>query len=128
MIKPFDLVHFDLWGASPITSVIGVRYFLLFIDNYSRFTWIYLLKTKDETFPTFLKFKNTVATQFNSQIKALQSDWGGEYRPFSTFLHSHRIKHRVACPYTLQQNGRVERKYTCCGNETYLVNSLSCLS
>ena len=55
-IKTFYLGHFDLWGVSPITYVTSVRYDLLFINGYFCFTWIYFLKTKDETFPTFLKF------------------------------------------------------------------------
>ena len=42
-IKPFDLVHFNLWDPSPVPSVIGICYFLLFIDDYSHFTWFYLL-------------------------------------------------------------------------------------
>ena len=61
-MKPFDLIHSNIWGASLIMSMTSVRYVLLFIDDYSRFTWIYFLETKDETFPTFLKFKNMVAT------------------------------------------------------------------
>ena len=73
-IKPFDLVYFDLWGPFLVLSVIGARYFLLFIDDYSRFTWFYLLKSKDAVFSYFLKFKNLIENQFNTTIKALQTD------------------------------------------------------
>ena len=73
--KLFDLVYSDLWGASSVLFVIGAHYFLLFIDDHTRFIYLYLLKTKDETFSTFLKFKVMVMTQFCSKIKALQSDW-----------------------------------------------------
>ena len=84
--------------------------FLLFIDDYSRFSWLYLLKTKDEALSIFLQFKNLVENQFDAKIKILQTDWGGEGRFVSTFLASRGISHRVSCPYTLQQNGWVERK------------------
>lgn len=109
-MKPFDLIHSDLWGPSPISSITSVKYFRLFIDDNTRFTWLYLLNTKDETFSYFLKFKNLVETQFNSKIKAVQTDWGGEYRPIKPFLENLGILHRHPCPYTPEQNGRVERK------------------
>ncbi|KAL5779241.1 hypothetical protein ACOSQ2_009978 [Xanthoceras sorbifolium] len=51
-----------------------------------------------------------VETQFDCKIRNLQSDWGGEYRNISTFLANHGVHHRVSCPYTSEQNGRVERK------------------
>ncbi|PON47985.1 Ribonuclease H-like domain containing protein, partial [Parasponia andersonii] len=61
-MKPFELIHTDVWGASLVASIPGVRYFLLFINDFSRFTWMYLLKTKDEAYPIFLKFKAMVET------------------------------------------------------------------
>ncbi|RVW33428.1 Retrovirus-related Pol polyprotein from transposon RE1 [Vitis vinifera] len=76
--KPFELIHTDLWGLSPIRSISGARYFLLFIDDHTRFTWFYLLKTKDEAYPTFLKFQALIENQFNTKIKVVQSDWGVE--------------------------------------------------
>lgn len=51
-----------------------------------------------------------VKTQYQTNIKALQTDWGGEYHSLSSFLASHGISHRISCPYTLQQSGKVERK------------------
>lgn len=108
---PFELVHTDLWGASPIISVTGMKYFILFVDDYSRFSWIYFLKVKSDAFPTFLKFKALVETQFNAKIKAIQTDGGGEYAPFTPFLTNLGIFHRLSCPITSEQNGRVERKH-----------------
>lgn len=108
--NPFDLVHSNLWGASPVASVTGVHYFLLFIDDFSHFTWLYLLKSKYETYPIFLKFKALVETQFSTKIKALHSNWGGEYKCISTFLSQHGIHHKVSCPSIPKQNGRVECK------------------
>ena len=99
-IKLFDLVHSDLYGVSHKPYATGALYFLLFIDDHTWFNWFYLLKTNYETFPTFLLFKAMVETQFSSKVKALQSDWGDEYRPISTHLHNRCIKHNDSCPYT----------------------------
>ena len=62
--------------------------FLLFIDDYSRFSWLYLLKTKDEALSIFLQFKNLVENQFDAKIKILQTDWGGrvDLSPLSWLL------------------------------------------
>ena len=72
--KPFELVHSDLWGPSLIKSITGAKYFLLFIDDYSHFTWLYLLNSEDETFSIFLKFHKMVEVQFDAKIKSLQTE------------------------------------------------------
>ena len=109
-MKPFNLVHSDLWGPSPVQTVTGAHYFLLFIDDYSHFTWFYLLKEKAKLFSYFLKFKSLIENQFKETIMALQTDWGGKFRRLKTFLENLGIHHRHSCPYTAQQNGQVERK------------------
>ena len=73
-MKPLDLIHSDLWGPSPVQSVTSVKYFLSFIDDYSRFSWLYFLKTKDEVFSMFLKFKLMVKNLFESKIKEFHFD------------------------------------------------------
>ena len=85
-MKPIYSIHYDLWGPSPILFVTGARYFLLFIDDYSRYTWFYLLKSKDVVFSYFLKFKNLIEKKINTTIKALQTDWSGEFGRLSLFL------------------------------------------
>jgi hypothetical protein len=57
----------------------GYKYYVLFVDDYSRYSWIYPLHAKFETFATFLKFKALVENQFSTTIKQLQSDGGGKY-------------------------------------------------
>jgi histone deacetylase 1/2 len=52
-----------------------------FIDDFSRFTWIFPLKQKSETIHAFNQFKNLVENQFNKKIRAIQCDGGGEYKP-----------------------------------------------
>ena len=75
--KAFELVYSDVWGPSHIQSVDGYRYYLHFIDDFTRFTWIFPLKLKSECIKVFAWFNVFVERQFNSKIKCLQTDWGG---------------------------------------------------
>lgn len=83
----------------------------IFIDECTKFTWIYMLKNKSEASKTFCNFKTQVELQLRLKIKSLQSDWRGEYRALTDFLQSHGIHHRLSCPDSHQQNGIVERKH-----------------
>ncbi|MFS7970018.1 putative RNA-directed DNA polymerase [Helianthus anomalus] len=107
---PFDIIHCDLW-TSPITSKTGYKYYMVLVDNFSNFIWVYPLKYKSETFPTFAKFHKLIATQFNRNIKTFQCDLGGEFdnNAFKQFAHQHGLLFRFACPQTSSQNGRAER-------------------
>jgi transposase InsO family protein len=111
--QPLELVHNDEWGPAPVNSCNGYRYYLLFVDNFSRFSWLFLLKSKSEVLNTFKHFKATVENQFSKQIKFLRTDCGGEYTSnfFTEFCSTHGITHKFSCPHTLQQNGIVERKH-----------------
>ena len=53
---PFELVHSDVWGSCPVVSSIGFRYFVTFVDDYSRTTWLYLMKNRSELFSHFRAF------------------------------------------------------------------------
>ncbi|KAF7814697.1 Retrovirus-related Pol polyprotein from transposon TNT 1-94 [Senna tora] len=108
---PLQLVHTDIWGHAPILSSTGYTYYISFIDAYSKFTWLYLLKTKGDALQAFIQFKNLAENQLNTKIKAVQSDFGGEYRPFTKYLTEHGIHHRLSCPHTHPQNGIAERKH-----------------
>lgn len=77
--SPFELVHLDLWGLAPITSMNGFKYYVLFIDHFTRFTWLYLLQSKSKVFDKFIHFKNLIENQFSIKIKIFESDGGGEY-------------------------------------------------
>ena len=112
VIAPFHLIHSDVWGMAPITSHANYKYFVTFIDDYSRFTWIYFLHSKNEVFSVFKIFYAYVQTQFSTKIKILRSDNGGEYTShlFQDFLQNHGIIHQRSCPSTPQQNGVAERK------------------
>ena len=59
-IKQFGLIYVDIWGAAPIVYVNGARYFLLLVDDFSIFSWLYLLETKDEALLMFQHFQAMV--------------------------------------------------------------------
>ncbi|XP_071921648.1 retrovirus-related Pol polyprotein from transposon RE1 isoform X2 [Coffea arabica] len=108
----FEIIHSDVWGITPVISHAHYRYFVTFIDDYSRFTWIYFLRTKAEVFTVFQTFVAYIETQFSTTIKIFQSDNGGEYvsHNFQAFLQHKGILSQRSCPYTPQQNGVAERK------------------
>jgi transposase InsO family protein len=106
-----ELIYSDVWGNSPICSRNGNRYYISFLDAYSRYTWLFPMSHKNDALPIFINFQKYVERYFNLQIKSIQSDWGGEYRSLSKFFANCGITHRVSCPHTHQQNGAVERKH-----------------
>ena len=91
----FELVHTDVWGPSTSASILGFRYFVTFIDDYSRCTWLFLMKTRAKLFSIFKKFHVEICTQFNTSIRILRSDNVKEYfsMSFSSFMSSHGILH-----------------------------------
>lgn len=107
---PLEIIHSDVWGPAPITSINGYRYYVHFVDAFTRFTWIFLIKNKSDVAKLFPNFKQKVENQFNHKIKALHTDGGGEFVGLNPFLAQHGIIHRVSCPYTPAQNGIAERK------------------
>ena len=72
--KPLQLIHSDVWGPSPNISIEGYRFYLLFVDDFSCFYWIYPMKHKSEVPFIFLKFQVFVEKQLSSKILALQID------------------------------------------------------
>ena len=77
--SPLELIYSDLCGAAPMNSPCQFRYYMSFVDAYSRFTWIYFLRNKYDALSVFKQFKSLVELQFNKKIKAIQTDSGGEF-------------------------------------------------
>ena len=107
-----QIIHSDICELNGNLTRGGNRYFVTFIDDYSRYTYVYLMKHKDEVFDRFKVYKSIVENQKEKKIKILRSDRGGEYFPanFSSFYEEHGIIHQRTSPYTPQQNGLAERK------------------
>lgn len=108
--KPFELVHMDIWGPINVSSFQGFQYFLTIVDDYSRHTWIYLLKSKSDTRPAMHRLIKYIATQYDSTIKTLRSDNGQEFN-MTSFYDDHGMIHQTSCVETPQQNSKVERKH-----------------
>ena len=110
--SPFELVHTDVWGPCRTASTLGFQYFVTFIDDYSRCTWLFLMKNRAELFSIFQKFYTEIQTQFNISIRVLRSDNAREYfsAQFTSFMSHHGILHQSSCAHTPQQNGVAERK------------------
>lgn len=101
-MAPLELVHSDLCEMNGVMTKAGKRYFLSFIDDATRFCYLYLLKTKDEALSYFKTYKAEAENQLERKIKRLQSDRGGEYVPneFSQFYADHGIIHEITPPYS----------------------------
>ena len=78
-IFPFDLVHCDLWGPFFKATNEGYKYFLTIVDDFSRYTWVYLLIHKSETGSLIPQFAAMVETQFGKKLKCIRSDNGTEF-------------------------------------------------
>ena len=96
-----DLVHSDVSGPMSTVSLSGHEYYVSFIDDYSRKTWIYFLKAKGEVFIRFQEFKALVENQTRKKIKVLRSDNRGEYtsNEFQDFCAQHGIWRQCTIPY-----------------------------
>ena len=110
--SPFSMIHSDIWGPSRIKNVTGTRWFVSFIDDHTRLTWVFLMKEKSETGQIFKNFKNMIQTQFQSKIQILKSDNARDYfnSILGEFLAKEGIVHLSSCVDTPQQNGIAERK------------------
>ncbi|CAL1392560.1 unnamed protein product [Linum trigynum] len=110
--EPFHLIHTDLWGPSPITSRNGYKYFALFIDHATRYTWVYFLHLKSDLYEVATEFLTMIRTQFGKNVKIIRSDPGGEFssNPLLAYYKAHGILCQKSYPGVSQQNGVVERK------------------
>lgn len=109
--QPLELVYSDVWGPAPMVSIGGYRYYIVFVDAYTRYSWLFLLKLKSDSLQTFINFHKLAELQYNFKLKGLQTDNGEEFKAFLPYLQSCGIQPIFSCPYTHQQNGVVERKH-----------------
>lgn len=100
--KPLELVHTDLCGPMEEASIGGSKYFILFVDDYSRKLSIYFLKNKSKALNAFKTYKAYTEKHTGYQIKALRSDNGREYlnESFKSFLRDEGVRHELTIPYT----------------------------
>lgn len=111
---PFDLIHSNVYGPSPVLTIGGSRYYISFVDDYTRYYWVYLMKNHYEFFDIYLIFWTMIKTQHNVVVKCFRCDLGGEYtsNKFYELLASDDTIHQSSCTNTPQQNGVAERKHS----------------
>jgi hypothetical protein len=89
-------------GGLPPSPVAEKNNYVSFIDDFSKFVWIYILKHKSKAFECFHEFQNLVERLFDHKILARQTYWGGEYQRLNSFFQRIGISHRVSCPHAHQ--------------------------
>ena len=101
------LIHSDVCGKMNAKSLSGGEYFLTFIDDKSRYVWVYILTHKDDVFPCFLEWKALVERSTNQKLKALRTDNGGKFMSteFQTYLKKEGVRHELTMSKTPKQNG-----------------------
>jgi len=112
--KPLEIVHTDLCQPSRVKSEGGNRYFVTFTDDYSGWSVIHFLKSKDAAFEAFKTYKSFAEKQTGMKIKSLQSDNGREYcnKQFDEYLQREGIQRWLTVPYTTKWRRRAyEQNY-----------------
>ncbi|KAJ9547336.1 LOW QUALITY PROTEIN: hypothetical protein OSB04_019879 [Centaurea solstitialis] len=110
--SPLQLLHMDLFGPTNVMSIGKKSYCLVIVDDYSRFTWVYFLRTKDETSGLIKTFVLRVENKTNLKVKVIRSDNGTEFKnaDLNSFCEEKGIERQYSAPRTLQQNGVAERR------------------
>ena len=95
----FELIHSDIWGSSSITNIDGSQYFVIFIDDFSHYGWIFPMKSRSELLPIYNNFAKMVETQFSKRIKTFRYDNDLKYTQytFQTLLHSYGTIRHLTC-------------------------------
>lgn len=106
----FDLLHIDIWGPFSVPTPEGYKYFLTIVDDHTRVTWVYLLRTKSEVLQVFPHFITMVEKQYQTSVKGVRSDNAQELK-FTDLYKAKGIQAFHSCPETPQQNSVVERKH-----------------
>jgi hypothetical protein len=111
--SPFDLIHSNVWGPSPVAIKEWSRYYVSFIDDHTRYCWVYLMKHRSEFFKIYEVFRALVKTQYSVVIKCFGCDLGGEYtsNKFYQLFALDGTIHQTSCTDTHEQNYVAEKKH-----------------
>jgi len=102
---PLDLIYTDVWGSTPITSTEGYRFYVIFVDHFTKYIWFYPLYHKYDVSLIFPKFKVIVEKYFKKSIVSIYFDNGGEYIKLKDYFATQGINHLTTPPHTPQHNG-----------------------
>ncbi|KAA0062145.1 gag/pol protein [Cucumis melo var. makuwa] len=110
--EPLKLIHLDLCGPMNVKARGGFEYLISFIDDYSKYGYLYLMEHKSEALEKFKEYKAEVENLLSKKIKILRSNGGGEYMDlrFQDYMIEHGIQSQLSAPGTPQQNGVSKRR------------------
>ena len=110
--RKMQLIHSDVCGPMQTESISGAKYFVTFIDDYSRCCKVYFMKQKNEVLCKFKEFEKIFTNECGLNVSRLRTDNGGEYtsKEFQEYLKAQGIHHEMTVPHSPQQNGVAERK------------------
>ncbi|KAK0588332.1 hypothetical protein LWI29_038180 [Acer saccharum] len=109
--KPLEILFTDVWGPAHISSFDNSRYYVLFVDYFSKYTWLYPLKNKSKVPQVFRRFKALVENFFHTKIKTVYTDGSGEAQALGHDLQIMGIQHLKSPPHTPEHVGTAERKH-----------------
>ncbi|GJX99883.1 putative ribonuclease H-like domain-containing protein [Tanacetum coccineum] len=107
-----ELLHMDLCGPMRVASVNGKKYILVIVDDFSRFTWVYFLRSKDETPEIIKKFIAQAQLNYKAKVCKIRTDNGTEFKnaTLKAYYEKLGIMQQFSIARTPQQNGVVERR------------------
>ncbi|GJW33220.1 putative ribonuclease H-like domain-containing protein [Tanacetum coccineum] len=110
--KPLFMLHMDLFGPTFVSSLMHKKYCLVVTDDYSRFTWVFFLTTKDETSEILKSFIKEIENLVDKKVKIIRSDNRTEFKNkvLDDFCREKGIKREYSVTRTPQQNGVAERR------------------
>nr|GFB92758.1 ribonuclease H-like domain-containing protein [Tanacetum cinerariifolium] len=111
-LEVLNTLHMDLCGPMREQTINGKKYILVIVDDYSRFTWVKFLRSKDETPDVVIKFITQIQVGLNKIVRYVRTDNGTEFinHTMTEYYERIRIFHQKTVPRTPQQNGVVERR------------------
>lgn len=94
---PLERAHCDVWGPSPILSICGFKYYVVYIDDFFKYSWLFPLRCKSDVFSVFSKFKTQIENLLSFTIKKFRADGGGEFMNsnFKRLVQNSGIVHQV---------------------------------
>ncbi|GJW02434.1 retrovirus-related pol polyprotein from transposon TNT 1-94 [Tanacetum coccineum] len=106
------LLHMDFCGPMRVASINGKRYILVIVDDYSKFTWVRILKTKDEAPAAIIKCIKNIKVRLKATVRNVRTDNGTEFvnQTLREWYENVGITHQTSVARTPQQNGVVERR------------------
>nr|GFA98779.1 hypothetical protein [Tanacetum cinerariifolium] len=110
--KPLYLLHMDLCGPMCIESINGKRYVLVVVDDYSRYTWVFFLHSKDEASDVIISFIKKTHVNLQLQVQRVRTDNGTKFKnkTLAKFFDEVGITQQFSVARTPQQNGVVEKR------------------